>query len=155
MSTKVAKFVDDIPSKAIISKTALDDVYLACRLKFEDQLKVLPTAISITFDFWTDRVKRSSYVTYHWMHDFVLRNMSLKTEAFPHPHTGEDIRTAFELLLMEFKLTDKTILAVTDGGTNLIKACKLLKLDRLPCVSHSLTDCHASPTAYTTLSCMT
>lgn len=38
--------------------------------------------------------------------------------------------------MTEFKLTDKT--AVTDGGTNIIKACRLLNLKRLPCVAHSL-----------------
>lgn len=98
----------------------------------------MPSVVTITFDFWTDNVKRASYVTYtgHWMDNFRMTSVVFKTESFPHPHKTEIIQMAFEDLKKEFKLTEKTILAVTDGGPNMVKACRLLQIDRIPCIAH-------------------
>lgn len=140
LSCKMVKSEKDLPTSATVSRTALEDVYRTVYGKLIAEIKMMPKILSMTFDFWTDRYKRASYVTFtcHWMIDYKLKSVTLKTEAFPHPHKGDDIRNAFQQLLAEFKLMDKTIIAVTDGGTNIIKACRLLNLKRLPCVAHSL-----------------
>lgn len=140
VAAKIVKTAGNLPSTRTLALTALDDVYQVTYAKFLKKIKNIPTVISVTFDFWTDNVKRSSYITFtgHWIENFTMVSVVFKTEAFPHPHTGERIQAAFEDLKTEFGLREKTILAVTDGGSNVIKACRLMQIDRMQCIAHGL-----------------
>lgn len=40
--------------------------------------------------------------------------------------------------MSEFGLENKNITAVTDNGTNMTAACRLLNLERFPCMAHGI-----------------
>lgn len=94
----------------------------------------------VTFDSWTDRYRHTSYLifTYHYIDDWELKSTVLKTTCFPYRHFGENIKMAFEEMLDEFQLNEKIISVVTDNGSNMILAAKLLNLSRSPCLAHRI-----------------
>lgn len=138
----VIKKDEKLPDRTTLANAALNDVYSSLSNHIHQFVKSkLPSAISISFDFWTDNVKRVSYMNFwiHWVDsEFAMRKMCLGFLRFPHPHTGESVAIAFENLKQDYKLEDKKFLAVTDNGKNLKKACRILKLDRDPCLAHNL-----------------
>lgn len=138
----IIKADENVPDRKTLANAALNDIYTALlKLIHKYVESAVPNMFSISFDFWTDNVKRVSYITYwiHWMSpEFKMEKMCLRVVSFPHPHNGELIKQAFNQLMADFKLTEKRRLAVTDNGSNLIKACKLLELEREPCICHNL-----------------
>ncbi|KAJ6642307.1 E3 SUMO-protein ligase ZBED1, partial [Pseudolycoriella hygida] len=101
----------------------------------------VPNVLNVSFDFWSDNVKRLSYINYwiSWIDpDFVMQNVCLKTEYFPHPHTGEEITKAFEDVKSEFGLTDKKFRGCTDNRSNVKKASEILDFDWDSCLAHDL-----------------
>lgn len=67
-----------------------------------------------------------------------MKSIVLKTARFDHPHTAEVLKAAFEATVRENNLGDKHILGLTDGGANMIKCVKELKIKRSGCVAHSI-----------------
>lgn len=136
---KVVKSVKDLPSSSTVARTTLDDVYRTVYGELQKQIQMMPDVV-ITLDFWTDKTKRTSYVTYtcHWMEEFVLKSVTLQTGAFPHPHKAEKIKVEFQKVLAEFKMANKTILVVSDGGTNIISLHNAIVHDLLE--NHALKD---------------
>lgn len=97
--------------------------------------------LSLTLDCWTDNFRRISYITYtcHWIdEDWTLQQVSLGTSPFPHPHTGDAIADDILKIFQQFEITDKVFRVTTDGGANIIKALKLIGLQRNPCIAHGL-----------------
>ncbi|XP_075161995.1 uncharacterized protein LOC142234698 [Haematobia irritans] len=94
--------------------------------------------MNLNLDMWTDRYKKIAYINIkvHYCDQFQLKSISLKTEHFPHPHTGVTIGEKIDL--QQFKLTHKDFKAVTDGGTNIISALKMKQIERFPCLAHTL-----------------
>lgn len=74
--------------------------------------------------------------TYHFMHDWTIQTAVLKTSMLAKPHTAERLQENFEEMIREHNLSDKKITVVTDGGSNITKACKLMKIDRFGCIGH-------------------
>lgn len=68
----------------------------------------------------------------------MLKYCSLKTEHFPHPHTGKAVGDKVLEALKLFSLEHKKIRAVTDGGTNIVSALKLQNIERFNCLAHTL-----------------
>lgn len=67
-----------------------------------------------------------------------MRSCTLQTSFLPHPHTADNIVEELKKVLTQFNLSDKIIILVTDGGANMIKAAKDMKIDRVPCIAHGL-----------------
>lgn len=129
-----------LPCRATISVSALDDLYDCFKKKLINILTTTPEHATITFDCWTDSAKRTAYVTYtyHYMHDWSIRTVILKTAMLAKPHTAERLQKNFEEVIREYELSDKKLTAVTDGGSNVKKACELMKLSRSGCIAHIL-----------------
>lgn len=73
------------------------------------------------------------------MYEWTIKSFVLKTAAFGiQTKIGENIKQHFEDTLNEFKLTEKEITVVTDGGGNVIRASRLLNLRRINCIAHSI-----------------
>lgn len=140
VDAKYVKNQKDIPSRTTISVGALDDVYSSFKNRLIDVLSKASTFGTMTFDFWTDNHKRLSYVTYtyHYMDNWQIKTVVLKTAAFVESKHSENIQRHYEQTLQEFKLTEKKITIVTDGGANMIKACRLLNVMRMNCINHSI-----------------
>lgn len=136
----MVKNVKDLPSSTTILTNGLDDVFDASKKIFMKHIQAMPDIIFMTFDFWTDAVKRCSFITFtcHWSDNFQLKNACLKTESFPERHTAVNIKTKFEELLIEFDIKSTHIICVTDGGPNIVKACQLLGLTRNGCILHKI-----------------
>lgn len=128
------------PSRSTVSREALDDVYACLKLKLLDWLSKSPKNGTIAFDGWMDRFHHHSYITYnyHYMDDdWIMKNVVLKTSRFDHRHTGESLKQNYLEVVKEFGIDDKRLIAVTDGGSNMIKCLKLLNVQRIGCVAHS------------------
>lgn len=130
----------ELPSRSTVSISALDDLYLCCKNKLIEKLSNSTQHATITFDGWSDRHKRISYFTYtyHFMENWKMKSVVLKTAHFPRPHTGERVKEDFEATLAEFNVLNKRLSVVTDGGSEMKKAAKLLKLYRFHCIGHIL-----------------
>lgn len=97
--------------------------------------------LGVSFDFWSDNVKRLSFINYwlNWIDsNFQMKSVCLKTAYFPHPHTAEEIAKSFTNVMKEFDLKGKQFRACTDNGSNVKKACKILKLDWDSCLGHDI-----------------
>lgn len=129
-----------IPTRATLSRDALDDNYICFKNKLIDILEKSPKHGAIAFDAWTDRFKKHSYITftYHYMNeDWEMKNTVLKTSRFDHPHNSETLKKSFESTLLEYNLVGKEVCAITDGGSNMIKCVQELEIERIGCVAHS------------------
>lgn len=133
---------EELPDRKTLAGSALNDIYTSLyNFVHKFAQSKLPNMIPIAFDFWSDNVKRIAYITYwiHWINSsWEMQRMCLKIAHFPHPHTGELISEAFDRLTEEYNLRNKKFLAVTDNGKNLIKACRLLRMEREPCMCHNI-----------------
>ncbi|KAM0733625.1 Transposable element Hobo transposase [Formica fusca] len=93
-------------------------------------------------DAWTDNYRHIPFMTFtlHWISptETQLRSCTLQTSFLSHPHTADNIVEELKKVLTPFNLNDKIITLVTDGGTNMIKAAKVMKIDRVPCIAHGL-----------------
>ncbi|XP_055709049.1 E3 SUMO-protein ligase ZBED1-like [Phlebotomus papatasi] len=132
----------DFPSRSTISRQCLDDIYSRCYsdLKALIECKMGETG-SITTDMWTDGYKKVSYITMtlHFIAaDMQLINVTLSTQSIHGSHTGENLSKEIEKVLMDFNLLGKNLIFVTDGGSNVIKATRLLGYQRQPCIAHAL-----------------
>lgn len=129
-----------LPSRATISVAALDDIYTCVKRKFIEKISKSPEHGTVSMDFWSDKHHHTAYVTYtfHFMADWIMHSAVLKTALFDHPHTGPRVKVDFQNTLEEFGLLSKNITAVTDGGSNLIKACNLMSIQRYGCINHAI-----------------
>lgn len=128
-----------LPSRSTMSREALDDVYICMKKRLIDNLKEAPKHGVIAFDAWTDRFRKHSYCTftYHYMYEWSMKSIILKTSRFDHPHTGESLKNFFQSTVNEYSLHGKNLLGISDGGSNVIKCLELLHIQRLGCMAHS------------------
>lgn len=142
---------------------ALNDVFDGLKINVIAKLsKTNLKAISSTFDTWTDNYKHNAYIcfTIHFIDDlWDLRSCTLGTVMLPRPHTADNIKTYCQFMLRDFGLDniELSVTCVTDGGSNVVKACQLMKFDREACIAHglhnllskSLLKCPAAVTDFT------
>lgn len=141
--SKIIKFDESLPDKSTLAGSALNDIHAVVNEKVQIVLKSsLPNVLGVSFDFWSDIVRRLSYINYwiYWIDDqFQMKSLCLKTSYFPHPHTGEQIAAHFEKVKVEFGLTSKIFRACTDNGSNVKLACQILGLDWDSCLGHDIS----------------
>lgn len=66
----IIKADENVPDRKTLANAALNDIYTALlKLIHKYVESAVPNMFSTSFDFWTDNVKRVSYITYwiHWM----------------------------------------------------------------------------------------
>lgn len=71
------------------------------------------------------------------MKDWTICSTVLKTARFDHPHTAASLSDNFRLVTNEYSLGNKSLVAITDGGSNMIRCLELLNIERIGCVLHS------------------
>lgn len=139
-SMKFKEPIPKLPSRATVSGIGLDDVYMSLQDKLNHFLQSTPQHGVIGFDGWTDNYRRRHYITitYHTLINYQMKCFVLKTTLFDSKQTGGNIKNVVEKTLNEKGLGDKSIFACTDGGSNMILACKKLKIIRFSCFAHRL-----------------
>lgn len=117
---------DDLPHRTTISR-ALSSVYDDCKAWMICHLKNnCPDTVSVTFDLWSCKYRRRSYITLtlHYINKvFELVDITLSTSHFPDSHKGVHILPKVESILDSFGLSDKDISFVTDAGIIEILLC--------------------------------
>lgn len=128
------------PTARTVATSALNDVYNVYMVAIKQTLEKSPNEINLVLDMWTDRYKRISYINIkiHYCVNFQIRNITLKTEHFAHPHTGKQVAKKIDETLMYFNLINKNIKAVTDSGSNIISALNIKNIERFSCLAHTL-----------------
>ena len=143
LQTGLVGNVDDIPKADALSRGGLDSVYdttlAAVKKLINDTAN--SAVVAMTTDMWTDNYRRRSYAafTLHFCNDdYEMKSMTLKTVLFEGAHTGENIKQEMDQTATEFGIQSKKIIYVTDNGSNIVKACRLAKVERLGCIAHGL-----------------
>lgn len=130
-----------LPDPRSIAETGPTDVYEFCLNDVKSMLKTAPKTIALTLDCWTNNCVKRSFVNYkvHFTSDdFQMKMFALKTEIFPHPHTG--LRIAHNILetLKDFGLESKDVFAVSDNGANVVAGIRQANIRRIACSAHNL-----------------
>uniref|UniRef100_T1IHQ2 DUF659 domain-containing protein n=1 Tax=Strigamia maritima TaxID=126957 RepID=T1IHQ2_STRMM len=108
---RIIKKDESLPCRTTISRSALNDVYTWVREKFSKQIESISNGVGMTCDCWTDNYLHLAYMTYtiHWIDN----DWNLKADHF-------------------------SITTVTDCGSNMLKAFRLMKRFHIKCVAHGL-----------------
>ena len=143
LQTGVVGNADDIPKADALARGGLDSVYDTTLAVVKQLIDDTANAaiVAMTTDMWTDNYRRRSYAafTLHFCNDdYEMKSMTLKTALFEGAHTGENIKQEMEQTATEFGIQPKKIIYVTDNGSNIVKACRLAKVERLGCIAHGL-----------------
>lgn len=83
---KIIGPTEDLPDKSTLSGTALNDIYCVVYGKVQEILKSkLPNVLGVSFDFWSDNVKRLYFINYwiNWIDShFRMQSVCLKNRIF-------------------------------------------------------------------------
>src|ERR1044072_219622 len=99
---------------------------------------------SITTDLWTSRAKNGYIgITCHWLtQEMKLCDILVCVNPISYPHTGEHICKTIQDKLKVLGLEKKVIIAVTDNGSNMVKAIgEWNGVEWVPCSAHTLQLC--------------
>jgi hypothetical protein len=109
-----------------------------------DMLNTTCDDVSITADLWTSCAQNGYIgITLHYLTEQMeLRDILLCVELIKYPHTGVHIRETIQNKLKEFNLINKITAAVTDNGSNMVKAIQEWEdVERVSCSAHTLQLC--------------
>ena len=110
----------------------------------KDHIKETCIYASITTDLWTSRAKTGYIgITCHWLtQKMKLCDILICVEQISYPHTGEHIRNTIQDKLKILGLEKKINIAITDNGSNMVKAIREWNgVDRIACSAHTLQLC--------------
>ncbi|CAF1371570.1 unnamed protein product [Rotaria sp. Silwood1] len=127
ISNKVVSSKSEIPSRTTLSPINLNKIYDVYYQKMKEILKLSIKFPTITCDTWCDKYKHRSYIcfTIHYLDsNLQYHHYSLKTQPFDESHTGEAIKDL--------------VLVVSDQGSNMRKAWKLLNVIHTFCIGHGI-----------------
>ncbi|KAJ3632376.1 hypothetical protein MTP99_009388 [Tenebrio molitor] len=77
-------------------------------------------------------------VTCHFLKEKKLVSTVLDTLQLAGTHNAENISTCLQDIIKTWKLDGKVLAVVTDNASNMLLACKIIKLEHLPCFAHTL-----------------
>ncbi|CAF3328276.1 unnamed protein product [Rotaria sp. Silwood2] len=117
VENEVVSTKNEIPSRTILSPVNLNKIYNVCVEKTKQQIKLSTQHPTITCDSWCD---------------------SLKTQPFDEAHTGEAIKDIVSDVLTEFGVNPNNVIVVSDKGSNMRKAWRLLNVIHIFCVAHGI-----------------
>lgn len=125
-------------------KQDLGSGYQIAKELMKDMLNTTCDKASITTDLWTSCAQNGYIgITLHYLtNQMELKDILLCVELIKYPHTGNHIRETIIKKLQEFDLIDKITIAITDNGSNMIKAIQEWEgIERIPCSAHTLQLC--------------
>ena len=133
----------DPPCYATIKKD-IGSSYQASFQAIKEMIIQTCETAAITTDLWTSHAK-SGYIriTCHWLTEKMkLIDILICVESINYPHTGNNIRQTIITKLELLGLENKVKAAVTDNGSNMVKAIREWDdVDHIPCSAHTLQLC--------------
>ena len=136
----LVKDSSEFPDESTLRKCALNDVYKYLLKEVKEKTALIDYGC-LSIDIWTDNHRRVSYadtLVHYINNQWELKTLNLRAEEFEHPHTGKIIKTRIEDTLSTFGLDKNNLFCVSDSGSNIILAMKLLDMTRIPCIGHNL-----------------
>uniref|UniRef100_A0A3P9J2Q6 DUF659 domain-containing protein n=1 Tax=Oryzias latipes TaxID=8090 RepID=A0A3P9J2Q6_ORYLA len=101
--------------------------------------------VTICVDCWSKRGLTASFMgvsaCFYYPPGGQVHHALLNLHRMEHPHTGEAIALCLDQTLDEWGIReDKVLLIVTDNGSNIVKAVRLLgdRTNEMPCFAHTL-----------------
>ncbi|CAF3610042.1 unnamed protein product, partial [Rotaria socialis] len=116
-------------------------MYNLCVDKTKEQVKLSTRFPTITCDAWCDEYQHRSYfcITIHFLDsNLKLHRYSLKTQPFDDAHTGEKIKDLISTVLSGYDINQNDVIIVSDKGSNMRKAGKLLNVVHVFCIAHGI-----------------
>ncbi|XP_045036855.1 E3 SUMO-protein ligase ZBED1-like [Daphnia magna] len=133
-----------IPNRTTFARNFIPTAYRQLRASLEKELEQTEF-VCLTSDMWTDDYLHCSYmtVTAHFLTDsWSTRSVVLSTKRFLLQHTGANIATALNAIVVEWGLHGgPKFVIVTDGGANIKLAVELLGWYHVECFAHKLNLC--------------
>lgn len=130
-----------IPNRHTLSKVQIPALYQKCLNETKDLIKSEAISGCITTDCWTSKSNVGyNAITFHFIDEhFGLKSVLLGCHEFSENHTSLNLSNKIDMTLKEWTLQDKTIFAVSDNASNIIKrALSILQLKHFGCFAHTL-----------------
>ena len=70
--------------------------------------------------------------------NFTLQSKCLQTLEVPHDHNTVSLKDVISTMFSNWKINDKVRGGITDNGSNIVNAFRLLKIDQFPYIAHTL-----------------
>ncbi|XP_060877420.1 E3 SUMO-protein ligase ZBED1-like [Metopolophium dirhodum] len=129
-----------IPSRRALGRTIIPNMYTNVRNKVQTLLNDT-SYIAITTDIWTS-INTDSFktMTAHFFpkEQSKLKTVVLCTKKLEHSHTGAHLDEIMTSELNSWGILDKVVAIVTDGGSNIKSAVRLMDIQHIPCTAHKL-----------------
>lgn len=139
LKLKVIKSVDDAPSERALSETGLQRLYCQCKFEMVEQLKKSPQYIAMIFDCWMDTSKRHFFavIVRFLTKEFEQIELVLAFKMLEYKTANQE-RDILEEAIVDFQITDKKFIAISDNGSDMMKLCRLKAMPRIGCLAHAL-----------------
>lgn len=110
-------------------------------LCIQQHIRISESIEPITADMWSSgKMEPYLAVTIHYIDKgWILKSHCLQTLFVPEDHTAENLAPVLRNTLELWSLPENRLARIiTDNGTNIVAAIRILKLDRLSCFGHNL-----------------
>ncbi|XP_015375592.1 PREDICTED: zinc finger BED domain-containing protein 1-like [Diuraphis noxia] len=128
----------EIPSRRTLGRTIIPRIFSTVKNKVKTLLNQAKH-VAITTDIWTS-MNTDSYITMtvHVLFQTQLKTLVLCTKKLESSHTSVNLSEIMTEELNRWDIFEKVVAVVTDGGSNIKDAVRLMDLSHLPCIAHKL-----------------
>lgn len=129
-----------LPSRKTISNTLLQAEYESVYNKTRQVMGEV-TAVTLTTDCWTScNSENFLAVTAHFINNyFDICSVLLDCSSFKESHTSANLASEIKRVILEWNLTGKILIIISDNAANIKKAIKEdLKYKHFGCYAHTL-----------------
>lgn len=128
------------PSEKTIRKSVVPKMYAKVRSLILLLVTQKVEKCSFTIDFWTSQNAHAfmSFAIHFITDEWKRKVVTLECLPFDDSHTAENISEALQDVMIDWNITGKIHVAVTDNATNCIAALTESGLSRSPCAIHTL-----------------
>jgi hypothetical protein len=129
-----------LPSRKSISRNLIPLAFEECKRHVNNLLRE-NDHICLTLDTWTSSVNEGYLaVTGHFLgSNFILNSVLLDCVLIEGSHTSEHLAEEIRKIIVEYEISNKVLVIVTDNANNVVSAVKKeLKLNHWPCFGHTL-----------------
>lgn len=137
-TTNLTFFRYEIPSRRTLGRTIIPRIFSTVENKVKTLLNQAKH-VAITTDIWTS-MNTDSYITMtvHFLFQTQLKTLVLCTKKLESSHTSVNLSEIMTEELNRWDIFEKVVAVVTDGGSNIKGAVRLMDLSHLPCIAHKL-----------------
>lgn len=139
VTMNVIKTEKDAPSERQLSETGLERLFLFVKKEMVDQFKKAPRFLAAIFDCWTDMTQRHFFgIIFRFLNEeFEIVEFVVCFKVLNYKTSNQEMEI-FNEIIQEFNLSDRNFIAVSDRGSDMLKLCRLKKMERSDCIAHAI-----------------